>query len=103
VTPSVRFEVEADEEYRAAARWYEDKRTGLGLDFLNAVNSTLSQVVRFPRGGAPVAHIAADLQVRRAPVGRFPFNVIYMETPTAVRILAIAHERRRPGYWTHRL
>jgi hypothetical protein len=36
-------------------------------------------------------------------VTRFPYHVIYLETGTHIRILAIAHDRRKPGYWTDRL
>ncbi len=33
----------------------------------------------------------------------FPYSIAFVELPTVVRILAIAHERRRPGYWAARL
>lgn len=103
MTPSVRFEDEADEEYRAAARWYEERRVGLGIEFLDAVDYTLNQILRFPRIGALVPRMRADLAVRRAPVKRFPYHVIYLETQAAIRVLAVAHDRRRPGYWKSRL
>jgi hypothetical protein len=45
LTSSVRFEDEADEEYRAAARRYEGRRRGLGAEFLDAVDVALSQIV----------------------------------------------------------
>lgn len=41
----VRFEDEADAEYRAAGRWYETRRVGLGLEFLDAVDAAIGQVV----------------------------------------------------------
>lgn len=40
-----------------------------------------------------------DLGARRAPVKRFPYHVVYLETPRAIHILAFAHDRCRPGYW----
>ena len=94
------FEEEADAEYRAAARWYEERVAGLGIDFLDAVDATLDQIVRLPRAGAPVRRVPTELQVRQAPVKRFPYRVVYLETSSAIRVLAIAHDRRRPGYWT---
>jgi plasmid stabilization system protein ParE len=103
VNRAVRFEAEADEEYRAAARWYEERRAGLGVDFLDAVNSTLLLIVRFPNGGASVPRLSAGLAIRRAPVRRFPYHVIYLVTDAAIRVLAVAHDRRRPGYWQPRI
>lgn len=39
----------------------------------------------------------------RVAVRRFSYHVIYVETADAVRVLALAHDRRRPGYWRDRL
>jgi plasmid stabilization system protein ParE len=103
VSRRVRFEDEADAEYRAAARWYEERRAGLGAEFLGAVGTTLVQIVRLPRAGAPVPGVPADLPVRRAPVHRFPYHVIYLEAKATIRVLAVAHDRRRPGYWKKRM
>lgn len=77
--------------YRAAALWYEERRTGLGVEFLDAVDSTLNQTVRSPRAGAAVPRVPADLHVRRAPVKRVPYHVVYIETAEAIRVLG-----RRP-------
>ena len=99
----VRFEDEADAEYRHAGRWYEERRPGLGLEFFDAVDAALDQIIRLPQAGAPVPRLPADLFVRRAPVKRFPYQVVYLEAPEAIRILAVAHDRRKPGYWKHRL
>ena len=98
-----RFEDEADAEYRAAGRWYEERVEGLGIEFFDAVDATLDQIARLPKAGALVRRVPVELQVRRAPVTRFPYHVVYLETSSTIRVLAIAHDRRRPGYWTSRL
>ncbi len=99
----VRFEAEADAEYRSAARWYEEQRPGLGTEFLDAVDAAIDFAMRFPRAGTPVPRVSASLAVRAVPVRRFPYHVVYLPTESSVRILAVAHDRRRPGYWTDRL
>jgi plasmid stabilization system protein ParE len=103
VNARVRFEDEAEAEYRAAARWYDERRIGLGLDFLNAVDATIDHIVRSPHAGAPVKRLARDLEVRRAPVKRFPYHVVYLEFDSTIHVLAVAHDRRKPGYWKRRL
>ena len=101
---NVRFEAEADAEYRAAGRWNEKRRIGLGLEFFDAVDPALAQIVRVPKAGAPAKQLPSDLPVRRAPVKRFPYHVIYLEVLNAeIRVLAVAHDRRKPGYWRDRL
>ena len=98
----LRTQEEASRELDQAAVWYEERNLGLGRRFLESVDGTLEEVVRFPRAGAPVPGVAADLEVRRAPIKGFPYHVIYLETPEDIHILAFAHDRRRPGYWVTR-
>jgi toxin ParE1/3/4 len=76
---------------------------GLGVEFLDAVDSTLSRIAEMPHAGAPVKGVPPDLPVRRAPVKRFPYHVIYLEANGVIRVLAIAHDRRKPGFWQGRL
>ena len=95
----IRVEPEAADELGEASRWYNDKRPGLGLEFLEAIDAALSHIAKWPSAGAHVPGLAQDLPVRRVPAGRFPYHVVYLEMPTVIRILAVAHDRREPGYW----
>ena len=103
MNPHVRFDDEADAEYRLAGRWYEARRERLGIEFLDAVDATIDQIVAMPRAGSRIRSLPADLTVRRRAVKRFPYHVVYLELETHMRILAIAHDRRKPGYWQDRL
>ena len=103
MNPRVRFEDEADAEYRVAGRWYEGRREYLGIEFFDAVDATIDHIVAMPQAGGLVARVPADLLVRRRAVARFPYHVIYLETAMEIRILAIAHDRRKSEYWHTRL
>jgi len=85
-----------------AARWYDSHRTGLGIEFLDAVDSAVGRIAEAPRLGSLVPGVS-DQSIRRRPVRRFPYHVVYMELPDRLQILAMAHDRRRPGYWIGRL
>lgn len=103
MNPRVRFEDEADAEYRLAGRWYEERREHLGIEFFDAVDATIDRIVAMPQAGTLVPRVTLDSRVRRRAVPRFPYHVVYLETSAEIRILAIAHDRRKPGYWTSRL
>jgi toxin ParE1/3/4 len=103
VNPRVRFDDEADAEYRFAGRWYEARRAHLGIEFFDAVDATIDQIGAMPHAGPRIRRLPADLAVRRRAVTRFPYHVVYLEMGTHIRILAIAHDRRKPGYWKDRL
>jgi plasmid stabilization system protein ParE len=97
----VRVGEEAEAELVDAASWYESHREGLGAAFLGAVEATVARIAEAPRVGSMVPSLA-DPDVRRRPVQRFPYHIVYMELPDHLRVLAIAHDRRRPGYWMGR-
>jgi len=103
VTIRFRIEPEASAELGEAALWYERQRQGLGGEFLEAVDEALEFVGRFPRAGAPVLNVPPELPVRRVPVKRFPFHVVYLALSDVIRVLAIAHDSRLPGYWHSRI
>jgi len=97
-----RAQDEASEELDHAARWYEERRPGLGHRFLASVDTTLDQIRRFPGAGAPAPEVPKDLAVRQAPIKGFPYHVIYLETADTIHLLAFAHDKRRPAYWLPR-
>lgn len=88
----------AREEIRAAMRWYESRRPGLGVEFVAIIDEALRQVAETPEA-APVWR--ADRPYRKWLVRRFPYAVFF-ELGDVVAVVAVAHLRRRPGYWVGR-
>ena len=89
----------AGEEFAAAVQWYEQQRPGLGGEFFEAVSDTTTRVHNHPEIGAP---LSADQRTRRVLVNRFPYQVVYRVLPHEIVIVAVAHVKRRPGYWKNR-
>ena len=103
MTLEVRFESEAARELDEAALRYEGERAGLGLEFLAAVDRAVSMIQRWPEAAPRATDLPDDIVVRRAPVRAFPYRLVYLRTATALRVLAVAHDAREPGYWTGRI
>ncbi len=82
---------------------YSKHASAIDLLFFDAVDATIQRVLDFPRAGATVPRVPRNLPIRRLAVTRFPYHVIYLEPTTELRILAVAHDRRKPGYWRHRI
>lgn len=93
----------AREELRSAALWYDDQHAGLGKDFLDAIDEAIERLLDRPHSAPIVAGWEDEPQVRSMRVRVFPYRVLYYITDTAVVIVAYAHQRRRPGYWHHRV
>jgi plasmid stabilization system protein ParE len=103
VSKAIRLEDEASAELQDAVKWYEDRQADLGRRYLEAVDSTFRQLLRYPHAGVRMPLVPLDLNVRRVPVLRFPYSIVYVEKSDAIRVLAVVHDRRRPGYWLHRV
>ena len=88
----------ATEEFTEAVRWYETRRPGLGAELYDAVNATIDGIERQPNIGATAYE---DHKSRRILVAGFPYYVVYRLEQDEVVILAIAHMKRRPGFWNH--
>jgi len=103
MTPVFLTEPEAAAELEAAALWYEARRAGLGVEFIEAFDSVLARVGRWPEIGHLVRGLPSDVPARRHPFARFPYHVAYLDWQGAIRVLAVAHDRRKPGYWFSRI
>jgi plasmid stabilization system protein ParE len=103
MTPRFLPEPEASAELEDAALWYEGQRSGLGLELVQAVDLALEQIAEWPQIGRRVAGLRDDVPARRVPVKRFPYHVVYLPWEGAIRILAFAHDSRKPGYWLSRI
>jgi hypothetical protein len=99
----IRVEPEAKKEVAAAAAWYDERREGLGLELIAEVDAVFAAIARSPSRFPLYPRVAPELRVRRAAARRFPYSIAFIELATVVRVIAIAHERRRPGYWAARL
>ena len=99
MTLSVRTDSLASLELTEAVRWYESKRPGLGGDFLDEVARTIDRLALNPEAGNP---ISADQKTRRLFVSRFPYQIVYRIRTNEIVVVALAHLKRRPGYWKHR-
>jgi hypothetical protein len=56
-----------------------------------------------PSRGPLVPAIRSNLGVRRRIVRGFPFALAYLVSGETIRIDAVAHMHRRPGYWRRRV
>jgi toxin ParE1/3/4 len=94
---NVEFLPAADEELNEAAAYYEERVPGLGEDLLAEAEAGRDLLSLQPNLG-----VKLDAIHRRLPLRRFPFGLIFRVDPGAVRVVAFAHNRRRPGYWRSR-
>jgi toxin ParE1/3/4 len=99
---NVRLHPAADEELKAAAQWYEDRGAGLGERFLDECVDALLRIEHHPRRFGR-ARYRTSREIRRKLLDHFPYAIVYEVRAEECVVVAVAHVRRRPGYWRERL
>jgi plasmid stabilization system protein ParE len=89
---------EAVAEAEAAIDWYAERSSRAPTAFMEELDKAVKSI-----RDAPKRWPIFDQDCRRFPLFRFPYFIVYYEkSDSLVRILAVAHGRRRPGYWRSR-
>lgn len=88
------FRRQVGEDLAGAYGWYEERRVGLGEEFLATVEESFDAIEEFPEMFAFVHG-----EVRRAMVSRFPYAVFYRVEPKQVVVLTVLHTARDPKLW----
>lgn len=92
------FHAEAEAEVRSAIAYYESQRLGLGGEFRTEMEATVGRIQRNPKTFSPYD----DRGTRKCLLRRFPYTIYYVEFEEFLWVAAVAHQRRRPGYWAGR-
>ena len=94
----VDFHPLADDEANEAYEWLAARSQAAADRFDEELDSTLREI-----GRAPESFAAAEVPgYRSAPMLRAGYAVKYHEEAGRVVVIAVAHARRRPGYWAGR-
>jgi plasmid stabilization system protein ParE len=94
----VHFLQEAEEEIVRASSYCQQQSSGLGVDFIREIQKTCRLILISPKASPKVRN-----NIRRKLVRRFPFAVLYEIDPNLILVVAVAHQRREPGYWIDRI
>jgi toxin ParE1/3/4 len=87
----------AEIEINEAADFYDLESPGLGNVFVDEVQRAVEIISQFP-DAAPLIRGS----VRKKLLAKFPYYLIYSVRPDELRLLAVAHQKRRPFYWRGR-
>lgn len=94
----ISLSAEAKAEANEAVDWYIGKEAIYAAsDFADELGRALDMLRQFPHlGGHGI------LSTRILPLHTFPYSLVYRIQDDIVRVIAIAHQNRRPVYWAGR-
>ncbi len=92
------YESEALQEVFDAAEWYSLQEDGLRDRFLKQWKAAENRLMANPK-----MYRCFEEDLRKCRFEDFPYLIVYQITDEQVRIYAVMHTSRRPGYWKDRL
>lgn len=94
------FLPEAEAEYIEAVRFYEEQQAKLGESLIHEFERAVLLIIECPEAW----RLVHPSGIRRIGLLRFPYSVFFrVLSDGVVQITALAHHRRRPGYWLTRV
>jgi len=94
-----RFHPAALAELEAAALWYAERSPEAARRFMAAVDTAIASIREKPHAWPPWVGLA---NVRRRVLRSFPYSIMFLVHADELVIIAVAHHKRRPGYWRAR-
>jgi plasmid stabilization system protein ParE len=92
------FAPEVEQDLSEAYSWYQERRVGLGEEFLTCVDACIQAICRNPE-----MHAVIYKDYRRGLVRRFPYSVFYEYSGDSVTVYCVFHNSRDPTKWRRRL
>ena len=94
----VSFNHLAIKDYREAREWYAARSDLAATRFIDSVDAAVQRIIE----AADSLPVVAG-KYRRVRLEKFPYVLIfYARTQNEMRVVAVAHTSRRPGYWRRR-
>jgi len=93
----VDFHPAALREVEDAQAWYEGRSVLAASAFLRELSVAVQRIRQ-----APHRYSVAEAGAQRILLDRFPFTVYYRVKSETVTVVAVAHQKRRPRYWSGR-
>lgn len=84
----------ARKDFREAVDYYDKESISAGSRFAEQINATVELIRERPNIGH--RNEFGEWQFK---VETFPYTIIYQLEPRRILVMAIAHHRRKPGYW----
>jgi plasmid stabilization system protein ParE len=97
VVHSVHFHPEAAQEVHGAVEWYRERSAEAAAGFVAELNHAIDQVAELPETWPPY-----KAKTRRFVFRVYPYSLVYRVVEGEVTIVAVAHAKRKPGYWASR-
>lgn len=94
----VHFDPDARADFLAVIEYYEECEPGLGRRFRQVTEGELKHI-----RDIPLRFRVLHDPFRRCLLPNFPYAIVFSIEPEFILVIAVAHLKRKPGYWADRI
>lgn len=106
MTHERRWVTDAIEDLQGGHDWYDEREPGLGQQLAAEVFDVLDHAAGRPFLPRKYEHpqLPSEPEIRKIQLRRFDeYGIVYTVVKDTMWIVAVAHAKRKPGYWIDRL
>lgn len=92
------FSQGAQRDFQEGLHWYKKRSDKAAEGFITSMEQALERITAHPERFRLIAE-----NIRQAPLKRYPYRFIFRDLPDCIKVYAVAHDKRRPGYWQRRI
>jgi len=92
------FFEDAASEMEEDRAWYRERSESAEAGFLRDLDHAIQQV-----SDAPAQWPRYLARTQRYVFPTYPYSLVYFVADDVIRVVAVAHDKKRPGYWRERL
>jgi plasmid stabilization system protein ParE len=97
LTVRIDFHPAATAELDDSANWYAQRSPTAARGFLLAIDAAVDKITADPNRFPTI-----DAWHRACNLEKYPFQIVFRSDEAQICIVAVAHAKRRPGYWRDR-
>ncbi len=96
---ALNYQPDAEKDVEAAFEWNEEKRRGLGNEFLDELEAAEKRIAK-----GPSAFPRKHRELRRCSTKRFKYGIFYFieEEKRVIQVVGVFHHRQNPVNWQQR-
>ena len=93
----IEFRPEARADFDAAYNWYAERSVAAAIGFASEIDVAIESIV-----AAPNRFVRTYAGCRSCRLKRYPYCIVYHQVADVIHVIAVAHAKRRPGFWQTR-
>lgn len=88
---NVKLTKKASNDLSQIADYYDNQKTGLGTNFMESINTSISKIRQAPHASRP----GLKMGTREKIVRKYPYTIVYTVKDNIIIIVTVYHQKKK--------